>query len=188
MNLQSILDKWHITTRLEDILYLWSNPRRKYHGKSHLDDLIQQIQNHSPLTPKEREMLFLIALFHDCVYDPQRSDNEEQSAAFFLKSITKPARDADEIAQCILDTKTHKPSSPLSALFCEMDMDIVRRPLTELKEWERGIAHEYSFLQPEEYRLRRVDFLEKMVIRYPENAVALRKLIYDISRRPLPNN
>lgn len=177
MNLQSILDKWHITTRLEDILYLWSNPRRKYHGKSHLDDLIQQIQKHSPLTPKEREMLFLIALFHDCVYDPQRSDNEEQSAAFFLKSVTKPTREADEIAQCILDTKTHKPSSPLSALFCEMDMDIVRRPLAELKEWERGIAHEYSFLQPEEYRLRRVDFLEKMIMRYPENASALRELI-----------
>jgi len=181
MNIQPILDKWQITTRLEDILYMWANPHRKYHAKSHLDDLVEQIQNHSPLTLKEREMLFLIAMFHDCIYDPQRSDNEEQSAAFFLKSVTNPTSDTNEIAQCILDTKTHKPSSALSALFCEMDMDIVRRPLGELLEWEAGIAHEYSFLPRAEYKKRRIAFLETMIQRYSENSAALRELIRVIS-------
>lgn len=180
MDFQPILDKWHITTRLEDILSLWNNPLRKYHSKAHLDDLVDQIQSHSSITPKERDMLFIIALFHDCIYDPQRSDNEDQSASFFLNSVKTPTKEIIEIEQCILDTKTHKPSSHLSALFCEMDMDIVRRPLGALLEWEAGIAFEYSFLPRAEYKKRRIAFLETMVLRYPENSAALKGIILNI--------
>lgn len=176
MDLQSILDRWHIATRLEDIFAMWNEPHRAYHTTKHLYDLIEQIHQKS-LPSREREMLVLIALFHDCIYDPRRTDNERRSADFFLESAKIHTADVQEIAQCILETETHKSSSLLSAIFCKMDMDIVKRPLADLREWERGIAFEYSFLPTEVYVRRRAEFLQKMIQNYPENAGALRELL-----------
>lgn len=183
MNFQAVLDKWQITTPLEDIMKMWNDPSRLYHGKSHLDDLIQQIQNYQQISSKEREMLFLIALFHDIIYDPQRTDNEERSADFFLNSVKNQTNDIREISKCILDTRNHNSSSLISKIFCEMDMDIVKRPLQDLLKWEEGISFEYSFLSTNEYIIRRTAFLEKIIQQYPENLEALCQLIAFVKNR-----
>ena len=37
----------------------------------------------SKYSEKEYEKLIIASLFHDCVYDPMKNDNEEKSAQFF---------------------------------------------------------------------------------------------------------
>jgi predicted metal-dependent HD superfamily phosphohydrolase len=178
MDFQELLTRWHVTLSKDDILQCWSEPHRAYHGITHLVDLLEQIEGHVSLPQKERDMLTLVAIFHDIIYNPRRTDNEARSAELFLQCISmdKDSPDIQEIATIIRDTKTHKPSTPLSVIFCHMDTDVVRRPYPELLQWEDGIRREYSHLPGIAYVVGRVRFLEKMRCKFPENAAALRML------------
>jgi predicted metal-dependent HD superfamily phosphohydrolase len=178
MEFQSLLTKWHITMSQEEIMERWSEPHRAYHGPAHLADLLTQINRHAELSTREREILTLAAIFHDIIYNPRRSDNEAQSADLFLNSVAMDKDNADiqEIATIIRDTKDHVPSTHLSTIFSHMDMDVVRRPYEELLKWEAGIRHEYKHVPGIAYVVVRARFLGQMIKKYPENAVALRRL------------
>jgi len=122
--------------------------------------------------------MILCALFHDCVYDPMRSDNEEKSAEFFLSCCQEKNQDILDIKQMILDTKTHEATTPLSEKFNQMDMNIVERDFNELLEWERGIRFEFEPRYGyESYKIGRVQFLENILDKYPNNTENLLKLI-----------
>lgn len=159
----------------DEILHRWSEPHRTYHSLSHLEDLVHQIQAHAELAPKEHDMLILAAIFHDIIYDPRLSDNEERSAALFLAHSPLDV-DAEEIATIIRDTKTHKPTTHLSVIFSHMDMSVVRQPYEKLLVWEHGIKAEYKHLPGVAYAVARAYFLSKMMKKYPENAEALGRL------------
>jgi predicted metal-dependent HD superfamily phosphohydrolase len=174
---QPLLDKWEIQHTVAELLDRWKEPHRKYHSVSHLQDLVEQIQHHRNLTTIQQEMLLLTALYHDVIYNPEANNNEEASAEFFLEAINDPLPYHWQIAFMIYDTTHHKPSSPLSALFSEMDMSIVTRPYKDLLEWEHGIQYEYSFLPIDTYIEKRTAFLQQMVFDYPANAHALTQLI-----------
>ena len=193
MDFHELLTRWHITMSQEEILERWSEPHRAYHGPAHLADLLAQINRHvelgthrvpSPgifdteLSTREREILTLAAIFHDIIYNPRRADNEAQSADLFLNSVAMDKDNADiqEIATIIRDTKDHVPSTHLSTIFSHMDMDVVRRPYEELLKWEAGIHHEYKHVPSIAYVVVRARFLGQMIKKYPENAVALRRL------------
>jgi predicted metal-dependent HD superfamily phosphohydrolase len=182
-SIQHILTDWNIEIKETDILKRWQEPHRKYHTLTHLSDLYNQIQKLSnstdiSLTNIEKDMLYLISAFHDIIYDPKRSDNEERSAKLFLdvsKKSPYPER-IHEIAEIIRDTKTHQPRTPLSKQFSEMDMSIVLAPFSELEVWEEGIRYEYQHVPSLLYKIGRGRFLKKMIKQYPENVEALTKL------------
>lgn len=175
MDFQHLLTTWNITMSQDEIFQRWSEPHRKYHTLSHLEDLVGQINRSVELTEKERDMLTLSAIFHDIIYDPRCHDNEEESAKLFI-SHSPLDMDTEEIATIIRDTKHHKPSTRLSAIFSNMDMSIVRQPYEKLVEWEDGIRYEYRHLLGVIYRFGRTRFLTQMMKKYPENAEALNRL------------
>jgi predicted metal-dependent HD superfamily phosphohydrolase len=121
-------------------------------------------------------MLYIAAIFHDIVYYPWRSDNEIRSVHFLLEHAPD-TEDNRHIAQMIADTRTHRPTSRLSALFCQMDMSVVLGSWEELLAWESGISFEYSFLTKNEYLRKRLQFLRDMVRMYPQNAENLQRLV-----------
>jgi predicted metal-dependent HD superfamily phosphohydrolase len=182
-SIQPILDHWNIEMSETEILARWQEPHRKYHTLTHLSDLYNQIQKLSnstdiSLTNIEKDMLYLTSAFHDIIYDPKHSDNEERSTKLFLdvsKKSPYPER-IQEIAEIICDTKTHQPRTPLSKQFSEMDMSIVLAPFSELEVWEEGIRYEYQHIPSLLYKIGRGRFLKKMIKQYPENAEALTKL------------
>ena len=66
---------------------MWNEEHRCYHTLEHLRDILQQIQKDQQsiqFTHKEYENLVLTAIFHDCIYDPLKSNNEEKSAFLYL--------------------------------------------------------------------------------------------------------
>ena len=184
MDIQPLLTKWHIRMSQEEILRRWREPHRAYHTCDHLADVMNQIyaipNNH--ITNKYREMLLLAAIFHDIVYDPRRSDNEERSAQLLLQHAPETT-EIQYIVSIIRDTKTHVPRSPLSHIFCDLDMSIVKKPLPDLVRWETGIRMEYKHVPRLLYMIGRVRFLRQMIQRYPENTEALTTLIRTIVPR-----
>lgn len=177
MNLQNILDKWNIGCEIEAILERWREPHRKYHGISHLEDLLSQIERRrSEFSEEEFEMLSIAALFHDAIYDPTSSMNEEESAQLLL-GFSDGRKEVMDICQMIMETKSHMGSSQISEKFCQMDMDIVNRNLDDLLAWEEGIRYEYSIFPKEEYKSGRIKFLEYIASNHQENRENIDALI-----------
>lgn len=176
--MQELLDKWNIKLDYNILLSMWNESHRAYHNQNHLLDLINQInENKSKFeSHKDYEKMVLCALFHDCVYDPMRNDNEEKSAEFFLNCCQEKNKDILDIKQMILDTKTHESTTPLSEEFNQLDMNIVERDFDQLLEWENGIAFEYK-AYGEMYKMGRLQFLESLLDKYPHNTENLLKLI-----------
>ena len=176
--MQELLDKWNIKLDYNTLLSMWNESHRHYHNQNHLLDLISQInENKSQFkSQKEYEKMILCALFHDCVYDPMRSDNEEKSAEFFENCCQEKNSDTQQIKQMILDTKTHESTTTLSEKFNHLDMNIVERDFEQLLEWETGIGQEYK-AYGEMYKVGRLHFLESLLDKYPHNTDNLLKLI-----------
>ena len=178
MNLQELLNKWNIKCDVNTLLAMWNESHRAYHTLNHLNDLIDQInENKSKYSEKEYEKLLIASLFHDCVYDPMRNDNEEKSAQFFESCcVEKINSDIQEIKQMILDTKTHESTTPLSESFNHYDMSIVERDFDQLLDWERGIHEEFKDYG-DSYKEGRLKFLESILDKYPHNTDNLLKLV-----------
>ncbi len=176
--MQELLDKWNIKLDYNVLLAMWNESHRAYHTQSHLLDLIEQINESKTQyqSQKDYEKMILCALFHDCVYDPMRNDNEEKSAEFFMNCCQEKNQDILDIKQMILDTKTHEATTPLSEKFNELDMNIVERDFNQLLEWEKGIREEYK-AYGDMYKMGRIQFLESLLDKYPHNTENLLKLI-----------
>lgn len=177
--MQELLDKWNIKINYNVLLSMWNESHRSYHTQNHLLDLIDQINESKNQfeSNKDYEKMVLCALFHDCIYDPMRNDNEEKSAEFFINCCQeKNNPDILDIKQMILDTKTHEATTPLSEKFNQMDMSIVERDFNQLLEWEKGIREEYK-AYGDMYKMGRLQFLESLLDKYPHNTENLLKLI-----------
>jgi predicted metal-dependent HD superfamily phosphohydrolase len=179
MDLQQLLEKWNIKCDINTILAMWNESHRSYHNLNHLNDLISQInENKSKFSEKEYEKLMLSAIFHDIVYDPSSSTNEEDSASFLMECVVdKYNEDILEVKQMILDTKTHNSTTNLSESFNYYDMNIVERDFDQLLEWEKGISEEFSVYPKEQYKEGRLKFLESLLDKYPNNTENLLQLI-----------
>jgi predicted metal-dependent HD superfamily phosphohydrolase len=178
--MQEILDKWKIKINYNILLSMWNESHRHWHNQSHLVDLLSQI-NESKIqlnSQKDYEKLVLTALFHDIIYDPSKTNNEELSAEFFINSCQEKNQDVLDIKQMILDTKNHESSTTLSKIFNSFDMNIVERDYDSLLEWEEGIWGEYKTLgRDDEYKKGRLSFLEGLLDKYPSNSGNLLNLI-----------
>lgn len=179
MDLQELLNKWNIKCNINTLLGMWNESHRYYHTLNHLNDLIDQInENKSKFTESQYEKLLLTSLFHDCIYDPMKDNNEEKSAEFFMECcVDKASIDILEIKDMILDTKTHTSKSSLSETFNNYDMNIVERDIEELLEWEKGIYNEYKNFGVDAYKSGRLKFLESIMDNYPNNTKNLLKLV-----------
>lgn len=181
MSLQTLLNKHKIHVDLKMILDMWNESHRHYHNLDHLNDLIHQIDedyNNGKFDEKFQEKLLLTALFHDIIYEPTRQDNEERSAQFFEGLCQENTAVIKEVKQAILDTKKHESSDKLSETFNKYDMNIVERDFESLVKWEDGISSEFiPAYGKDSYKVGRIQFLESLLDKYPQNTDNLLKLI-----------
>ena len=180
MDIENILKKYDINIDLNMVYDMWQESGRYYHNLDHLLDLINLINTdfeRNRFDSNVYEKLIIVALFHDIIYDPSSSNNEEDSAEF-LKSVCSDLDKINDIIQSIIDTKNHTNSSELSEIFNEYDMDIVNRDIDSLIKWEDDIFNEYhKFYTKEEYKQGRIKFINSIIDKYPGNMANLQDLL-----------
>ncbi len=160
-------------TDIAQVACAWREPHRYYHTETHLNKLLQDIATlaeKGDLAQEEKEILQVVAFFHDWVYDVRANNNEEQSAQVFMQYAHSHAN-AIQIRDIILATKSHQASDKLGRVFCALDMRIVSHTsFSELLEWERQIFKEYQWLDYGIYKVARLHVLDTFIREYPENA------------------
>jgi len=168
----------------------YAEPHRTYHAMEHVESCLAWLdwayaQAHRPAEVE------LALWFHDAVYDPTRSDNEERSAALaegLLRAHGAPASSIERIGEMIRATKRHEASHGDAALVCSIDLAILGAEPRSYGRYETAVRREYGYVPDEAYREGRLHFLQALLERPAIYAnLALRDVLEDPARQNLRN-
>lgn len=118
----------------------YGEPQRYYHT---LDHIASVVADFLPLRDRfeDADAALLALFYHDIVYDPARSDNEERSAESLRAVLTGGT--ADRACAHILATKKHEAHTPDAALVVDIDMAILAAPWPDYLRYAENVAREY---------------------------------------------
>jgi pantetheine-phosphate adenylyltransferase len=157
---------------LGEVAQRWCERQRHWHGPDHALSMLRESAAAID-AGEDRDALLLAAVYHDVIYNPRASDNEEASADLLARHAADPAapviRQALEI---IADSKWARlPETPLGRLFFDLDTRQLSDdcPLSERLAYERAIFREYQWAPWREYREKRAAFLRGWAERFPQH-------------------
>jgi predicted metal-dependent HD superfamily phosphohydrolase len=106
----------------------------------------------------------LAAWWHDAVYDPRRTDNEERSAALARTALSDLAVEpalAAEVGRLVELTARHRtdPGDVAGTLLRDADLAILGAATDRYAEYAAGIRAEFGHLPDDVFRSRRADVL-----------------------------
>ncbi|MFD5144552.1 hypothetical protein [Streptomyces sp. NPDC058401] len=192
---QSLRARWHATTAAagaapdrdpapyaDRLLTAWAEPQRRYHTTAHLADVLARIdvlaneaneageageadtQDGSP----DRPAVDLAAWFHDAVYRPDRSENEERSATLAERALPELGIDGArtaEVARLVRLTITHDPApgDANGELLCDADLGVLAGTPEEYAAYAAAVRAEYGFVPDEAFRAGRAAVLRQLL-------------------------
>lgn len=140
----------------------YGEPVRAYHTAEHIQDCLAQFDLARDLARQADEVEAAL-WFHDAVYQPGHSDNEERSADLartLLSEAGVPPTVAARVAALVLATRHSTiPVEPDAALVCDIDLSVLGRSPDLFDRFERKIRREYATVPDSRYRAARCEIL-----------------------------
>ena len=152
----------------ERLTKAYAEPHRHYHTQQHIAECLTEFDEARHLA-SHAAAVELALWFHDAVYDPKASDNEEQSAAL-LKSCAAEGRMPESVAELAarlaMATKHHEVDLDSdAALMVDVDLSILGQSEERFSEYERQIRKEYRWVPRPIFGPRRAEILERFLAR-----------------------
>lgn len=131
------------------LLQAYAEPHRHYHTRTHLQDCLQKLQQHSILC--HQPCLVALALwFHDAIYRPYHSGNEQASAQWamdFLRTHHASAGIVEKVRHLILATAhSHPTNDPDAQVLNDIDLSILGAPADQYDAFEQAVRREYRWV------------------------------------------
>ncbi|MEU3060902.1 hypothetical protein AB0P12_04745 [Streptomyces subrutilus] len=151
----------------ERLLAAWAEPWRRYHTTAHLADVLARIDVLAPHAA-DPAAVELAAWFHDAVYRPDRSENEERSAALAERALAElgadPARTA-EAARLVRLTVTHDPApgDTNGEALCDADLAVLAGSPEAYADYAAAVRAEYGFVPDDAFRTGRAAVLRQLL-------------------------
>lgn len=166
--IETILENFGVCINFSDIIEKYSELHRFYHIFPHVKFIIDKVNDmfiKGKINESERNILIVAAIFHDIIYDPQRTDNELQSAKYFSDHVELDTDQSNKVYEIILATRIHeKTGDKLIDIFCDLDMwNISNGSFIDILSNERKIFKEYQFVDYSTYKIERIKFLENVL-------------------------
>ena len=144
----------------------WSEPHRRYHDLAHLAAVLGIVDQLAGAAA-DPAAVRLAAWYHDVAYDPQRSDNEQVSAArarIGLLGLVDEATVA-EVERLVLLTAGHDPApgDANGAVLCDADLAVLAGPPEAYVAYASAVREEYAHLSDEEFTAGRTAVLEQLL-------------------------
>jgi predicted metal-dependent HD superfamily phosphohydrolase len=158
---------------LEELLGAYSSGDRYYHNLVHIQDCLA-IFDETRFLANSPEAVELAIWFHDAVYDPKRSDNEERSAAWAKSAIAQSGLSSDfseYVSRLILATCHNAIAQDRDTqLLMDIDLSILGREPEIFWRYENNIRKEYAWVPEDIFKQKRIEvlhsFLERSHIYY----------------------
>lgn len=162
------------------LLTAWAEPQRRYHTTAHLADVLARIDvlaaedaeaeeaEEAEEAAPDRAAVELAAWFHDAVYRPDRSENEERSAALAERALPELGIDGArtaEVARLVRLTVTHDPApgDANGELLCDADLGVLAGTPEEYAAYAAAVRAEYGFVPDEAFREGRAAVLRQLL-------------------------
>ncbi|MFF8448073.1 hypothetical protein ACF06Q_10265 [Streptomyces leeuwenhoekii] len=151
----------------DNLLGRWQEPQRRYHTLTHLTavlDHIDVLQEYAD----DPDLVRLAAWFHDAVYLPDRSENEERSARLAERALPEAgvseAKTA-EVARLVRLTVTHDPAEDDrdGQVLCDADLAILAAPPSGYAAYTAAVREEYHFVPGDAFREGRAAVLRHLL-------------------------
>ncbi|MCX4763050.1 hypothetical protein OG562_19105 [Streptomyces sp. NBC_01275] len=155
------------TPYADALLARWQEPQRRYHTLTHLTavlDHIDVLETHAD----DPDVVRLAAWFHDAVYLPDRSENEERSARLAERALAEagaPAGKTAEVARLVRLTVTHDPADDDrdGQVLCDADLAILAAPPSAYAAYTAAVREEYHFVPSDAFRTGRAAILRQLL-------------------------
>ena len=145
-----------------DLIDAHAHKQRAYHTLDHIAACLRHLDDVRPQADKPDEIEMAL-WFHDAVYKPLSSTNEEDSADWAGDWLFSRHAKPDVIARItdhILDTKNHDTPTSIDRKFMlDIDLSILGTPTNIYNEYEKNIRFEYRRVPKFIYRKKRVEIL-----------------------------
>ncbi|MEV0372253.1 hypothetical protein AB0I10_20880 [Streptomyces sp. NPDC050636] len=151
----------------DNLLARWSEPQRRYHTVAHLTAVLHRIDELAYYAD-DLPVVQLAAWFHDAVYRPDRSENEERSAALAERALPElgvgPARTA-EVARLVRLTVTHDPAPDDrdGDVLCDADLAVLAGSPDSYAAYAAAVRDEYAFVPDPDFTAGRSAVLRHLL-------------------------
>ncbi|NEE09106.1 hypothetical protein G3M58_21950 [Streptomyces sp. SID7499] len=149
------------------LLTRWQEPQRRYHTVEHLTAVLDRVDELERYA-RDPDVVRLAAWFHDAVYLPDRSENEERSARLAERALTEagvPEAKTAEVARLVRLTVTHDPADddPDGQVLCDADLAILASPPSAYAAYTAAVREEYHFVPSDAFREGRATILRQLL-------------------------
>ncbi|MFG2307504.1 hypothetical protein ACGFS9_02260 [Streptomyces sp. NPDC048566] len=153
-----------------NLLDRWAEPQRRYHTTDHLLAVLDRIDvlvAHGERVA-DPAAVRLAAWFHDAVYLPDRSENEERSARLAERALAELGVGAErtaEVARLVRLTVTHDPAAGDAdgAVLCDADLAVLASPPAAYAAYAAAVREEYGFVPDGAFRAGRAAVLRQLL-------------------------
>jgi predicted metal-dependent HD superfamily phosphohydrolase len=132
----------------------YSEPHRHYHTLDHLRASLAELDRCG-----DDQAIEGAIWFHDVIYDPHRSDNEDASVSWFLdqtRGWLQPLLSGEIIALIeATDFRRPRHDRPREALMVDVDLAVLSAPAGEYDAYCEAIRREYSHVDEESFHAGR---------------------------------
>lgn len=155
---------------LDGLLRRYAEHWRAYHTIDHIFMMLDGFEEVMHLLTDPRAVLLAI-WYHDAVYFPRLSNNEEQSLKLAAQDLFRAGCDAAFIKKVCdhIRASDHREGEedPDTQVFLDLDLAILGKDESTFDRYDRAIRQEYIFVEDEDYYKGRLQVLERFLRRKP---------------------
>jgi predicted metal-dependent HD superfamily phosphohydrolase len=147
-------------------------PHRRYHGVRHVTWVVRHVHElvaHEPVD--DVDAVVVAAFFHDAVYDPTMTDNEEQSAALasrVLGELGWPSARIATVGRLVAATQRHEATTDADTnVLIDADLAVLGTDPAPYQDYVTGVRAEYGHVDDVGWRAGRSAVLRALLDRQP---------------------
>ncbi|WP_445394912.1 HD domain-containing protein [Streptomyces sp. LE64] len=150
-----------------ELLRRWSEEPRAYHTVAHLSAVLEHVDTLAAHAA-EPALVRLAAWFHDAVYRPDRSENEERSARLAERALAELGLDPsaiDEVVRLVRLTADHavRDGDRNGAVLCDADLAVLAGTPARYRAYAEAVRAEYHFVPDPAFRTGRAEVLRRLL-------------------------
>ncbi|MFJ4473000.1 hypothetical protein ACIP2X_36680 [Streptomyces sp. NPDC089424] len=151
----------------DNLIARWQEPQRHYHTLTHLTAVLDHVDALEEYAD-DPDLVRLAAWFHDAVYLPDRSENEERSARLAERALPEAGlaeAATAEVARLVRLTAGHAAADddPNGQVLCDADLAILGSPPSVYAAYTAAVREEYGFVPSDAFRAGRSAVLRDLL-------------------------